>query len=115
MRDDRKLHAVIKIRGQMFEIETGGDWGGGSNAHAASDVINALKKMKIAALITLHETLLVEQETHVTLRNVRSDDALCRPALAKHANPPCDAATEGAWIRIRAIAKEDRHMYEKGN
>lgn len=110
-----KVFGVIKIRGQMFRVETGGDWGGGSEAGAVADAINALKAMKLGALITFHETLLAQQERAGELRMERADESLCGPIVSQHANPPEVEGAHGAWLQLTAIAKEDRHMYEKGN
>jgi hypothetical protein len=109
-----KVRGVVTIRGQMFHIETGGDWGGGGEPYAVADVIEALKKMKLAALITFHETLVAQQETPLYLRTASmAAESLCDPILARHALPPeYDGA--GAWLHIRAIEKEDAHMFEKG-
>ncbi len=92
---------TVKIRGHVFEIVTGGDWGGGDEAGAIKEVIEALDKLKLSALVVLHEALLDEQQLGSLVRTW-SDAAICEPIVCQLAHPPEDAINIGASVHLRA-------------
>ncbi len=100
---------TVRIRGQRFEIEADGDWGGGSKAQAIVAVERALQALSLMKLVKLHLDLEDEQAVRGSLRREHgADEAICDPIRAEFANPPSVDRALGATLHLTALDRPGR-------